>query len=450
MTNHLYLCILYITLLCFLLNLSSLGEEKGTLRSGPMVGYSEMTEVMLWVQMTGPAELQYRFWEAGNPQSARTTESQRVTRNSDFIAHTRISGLKEGQHFEYELMLDGRVVARPYPLRFQTQQLWQWRKDPPSFSVALGSCAYINDPPDDRPGTPYGSDYEIFTAIAEKSPDLMLWLGDNTYYREIDYTSVDRMKYRNGHTRALPEMQPLLGAAHNYAIWDDHDFGPDNSDRTFSLREDALDIFKIFWANHTYGTAEISGIFGRFLWADVEFFLLDDRYHRSPNEMPKDDSKAMFGNDQFAWLKESLSQSKAPFKIIVNGNQILAPASKHEALCNYPGEYHGLIRWIKDQKIEGIVCISGDIHSTQLTTLRDSLFYPLYDLTSSSLTAGIYRIEGTPPSFYDETKSVFEHNFALLKFDGPRTDRRLVMECYDKKGKVLWSQEIQARDLKVK
>ncbi len=449
MSLSLFSCILVVTLPNFLFN-SGLAEGGGKIRSGPMVGYGEMTEVMLWVQTSGAAKLQYRYWKEGDPENVHATEPQLISRESDFIAHTLISGLEEGQRFGYELLLDGQVVPRPYPLRFQTQQLWQWRKDPPSFTVALGSCAYINDPPDDRPGTPYGSDHEIFSAIAGKSPDLMLWLGDNTYYREIDYTSVDRMKYRYAHTRALPEMQPLLGSTHNYAIWDDHDFGTDNSDRTFPLREDALDIFKLYWANHTYGTAETPGVFSRFLWGDVEFFFLDDRYHRSPNDMPKDDAKVMFGKEQFAWLKESLSQSKAPFKIIVNGNQLLAPASKHEALCNFPVEYNGLIRWIKEQKIEGIVCISGDIHSTQLTVLRDSLFYPLYDLTSSSLTAGIYKIGGALPSFYDETKSVFEHNFALLKFDGPRVDRRLTMECYDKNGKLVWTQRIRANDLRVK
>jgi len=450
MTDHFCFRIIIITILYLLVTLSGLGEGEAKLRSGPMVGYAEITEVMLWVQTSGSSEVSYRYWKVGNRQSSWTTEPQRVTRTSDFIAHTRISGLEEGQQFEYEFLLDGEVVDRPYPLRFQTQQLWQWRKDPPSFTVALGSCAYINDPPDDRPGTPYGSDYEIFAAIAGKSPDIMLWLGDNTYYREIDYTSMDRMKYRYAHTRALPEMQPLLGASHNYAIWDDHDYGPDNSDRTFPLREQALDIFKLFWANHTYGTAETPGVFSRFSWADVEFFLLDDRYYRSPNDMPKDDSKKMFGDAQFMWLKESLAQSKAPFKIIVNGNQLLAPASKHEALCNFPSEYNGLLQWIKGQKIEGAVCISGDIHSTQLTTLLDSSFYPLYDLTSSSLTAGIYKIEDPMPFFYDETKSVFEHNFVLLKFDGPRSDRRLIIECYDKKGAMFWSQAIRGRNLKVK
>ena len=68
-----------------------------------------------------------------------------------------------------------------------------------------------------------------------KKPDFMLWGGDNFYYREPDYTRTG-MIHRNDHARAVKSMQPLLANVHQYAICDDHDYGPNDSDRSFPLK----------------------------------------------------------------------------------------------------------------------------------------------------------------------------------------------------------------------
>ena len=67
------------------------------------------------------------------------------------------------------------------------------------------------------------------TAIAAQRPDLMLWMGDNTYMREPDWYTRTGVFHRYSHTRELPELQPLLAAASHYATWDDHDYGADNA-----------------------------------------------------------------------------------------------------------------------------------------------------------------------------------------------------------------------------
>jgi alkaline phosphatase D len=277
----------------------------------------------------------------------------------------------------------------------------------------------------------------------------MLWLGDNTYYREIDWTSSSMMRYRYSHTRALPILQPLLGATHNYAIWDDHDFGPNDADRTYGLRTTALDIFRLFWANHTYGIPEVEGVFGRFEWYDVEFFLLDNRYHRSPNSMPDTPEKQMFGAGQLRWIREALVSSNATFKIIAAGNQMLNPGSRHEAFSNYRHEYRELLSWIKSQRIRGIVFISGDAHLSELVRLDDPSFYPLYDFTCSPLTAGVYIPDTTQPrpSRVPGTVVTGKRNFGILRFDGVRNARVLTMECYDAAGTMLWSHRINASEL---
>lgn len=250
--------------------------QNSLLQSGPMVGYGQMTEVMLWVQTTVPATVQFRYWETAHPTGKKLSRAVKTSSDRAHVAHVLVDRLYPGKKYEYELLINGKLAKCPYPLRFQTQILWQHRTDPPDFSVAIGSCAYVNEEPWDRPGRAYGSDYEIFGTIAKQNPDLMIWLGDNTYYREVDWHTVAGLQHRYTHTRSLPEMQVLLGATHNIAIWDDHDYGPNNSDRSFRLRPEALENHKLFWANQTYGTPEVPGIFNRYEWGDVEFFLLDE------------------------------------------------------------------------------------------------------------------------------------------------------------------------------
>lgn len=426
----------------------SLSSAQPSILSGPMVGYGDMMETMLWVQTTSAATIQYRYWIEGEKKNALLSKKVNTTEETDFIAKHILTNLKPGTRYEYEVMLNGKVVPRPYPLTFVTQTNWQWRSDPPDFTVAFGSCAFINDPPSDRPGQPYGGDYHIFNSIAGKKPDLMLWLGDNWYYREDDYFAPSRMRYRVSRDRAVSELQPLLGSTHHYAIWDDHDFGPDNSDRTYAQRTEALTIFRQYWANPTFGTLETPGVFFRFGWGDVEFFMLDDRFYRSPNRMPADQTKTMLGKEQLQWLKESLVSSNATFRIIVNGNQILA-GKDIETLRNYPAEFDELIGWIKTQKIPGVLFLSGDRHIAELSVLEDSAFYPFYDFTSSPLTAGIStrRTIGqnsllVPGTFVNDSR-----NFGMLRFDGQRDSRRLTMELYDTNGKLRWSRSVKASEL---
>ncbi|HEX9615285.1 MAG TPA: alkaline phosphatase D family protein [Bacteroidota bacterium] len=435
------LCI-SLTLILFPLLLSA----QELLQSGPMVGYGQMTEVVLWVQTTKPATVQFRYWDLEKPGESALSRS--VSTADANAAKVLIDGLAPGKKFGYELLINGTVVKRSYPLLFQTQPLWHWRTDPPNFTVAIGSCLYINETQWDRPGTPYGSDYEILGVLAGKKPDLMVWLGDNTYYREVDWHTAAGLRHRWTHTRSTPELQPLLGASHNYAIWDDHDYGPNDADRSYRLRTEALENHKLFWANQTYGTEETSGVFGRFEWGDVEFFLLDDRYHRSPNDAPDNAEKTMFGKEQLQWLKDCLVSSRAPFKIVASGNQMLNPSTGGETFYNYRSEYEELLRFIKEQKIRGVVFLSGDRHLTELVVLKDAAFYPLYDYTSSSLTAGLSSFKDTDnPNMVPGTLVNDAHTFGLLHFSGPRRDRVLTMECWDHTGKLRWKHQIKATEL---
>ncbi|MFQ3590296.1 MAG: alkaline phosphatase D family protein [Chloracidobacterium sp.] len=434
-----------------LLQLRAEGEDVDALLSGPMVGYSEITETVIWLQTRRAARAQLRYWVQGKPETARISEEYRTTQAGDFIAKFTLSGLAFGTRYDYEVYLDGHRIERPYAMTFQTQPMWKWRTEPPPFKVAFGSCHYVNDPPFDRPGRPYGSPAKIFSAIMAHKPDVMLWLGDNCYYREADYHTEAGMRYRYAHTRAQAELQPLWAATHHYAIWDDHDYGPNDSDRTFRGRDTALRIFRDYWGNPAYGRPDIPGCFFRFEWADIEFFMLDGRYHRTPNELSDDSpEKMLFGREQLQWLLESLRSSQATFKVVVGGGQMLNPVSPWECFSRFKVEQARLFDFIRAEKISGVLFISGDRHLAELNQRREPGLYPLYDFTSSSLTAGIATLskaEQSNPARVSGTL-VEKHNFGILEFSGSRATRLLTMRCIDEDGIEHWKREIPISELR--
>jgi alkaline phosphatase D len=417
------------------------------LRSGPLVGATEITASEIWVQTRWPCRAQLRFWPADRPGAARLSDSIQTAPESDHIARFRLADLEFGTRYEYELYLDGRRIERPYATSFATQPMWKWRTDPPAVRVAFGSCAYVNEPPYDRPGKPYGSDYRIFSAILAARPDLMLWLGDNVYFREADWTTEAGMRRRYAHTRELPELQPLWAAVPHYAAWDDHDYGPNNSDWSFRGGETALRVFRDYWANPSYGRADLPGAFTRFVWADLEFFLLDGRSYRSRPAAGA--PSGMLGPQQLAWLQSALASSTATFKVVVSPSQALNPMSHADSWSEFPAELEALIDFLRRSRVSGVLFLSGDRHHTELIRRDEPGLYPLYDFTSSALTAGmgVEEREARNPARVPGTWVNEAHNFGLIEVSGAAKARRLTLRALDADGRELWRHEITAAAL---
>ncbi|GAB4351046.1 MAG: alkaline phosphatase D family protein [Gammaproteobacteria bacterium] len=416
---------------------------------GPMPGHSAMRAVKIWLQVHNADNVALEYWPENQAAQRRQTATRSVAELAQGVAHFDIGGLTPGTRYRYRVLLDGTAVEPKDPLYFRTQPLWQWRTDPPPFRAALGSCAFVNDKPFDRPGRGYGGDYQIFEAIAAQKPDLMLWLGDTVYLREADTDSPWGIAERYRAMRAFPPLQNLLRSTHHYAIWDDHDFGPNNSNTSYIFKPVSLELFQRYWANPSYGLPETPGIFTRFSWHDVEFFLLDDRYHRNSDRAPDSSDKSMLGGAQLAWLKDALLSSPATFKVIANGSQMLNDSSRAEGWQHFPGERQGFLEWLEAARVPGVVFLSGDRHRTELTRRSRSGGYPLYELTCSPLTSRARPARGPEEALATLVPGtrVEERNFCRLDFDGPLNDRRMTIRVFDADGEPLWDHTLRAREL---
>jgi alkaline phosphatase D len=435
--------------LFFILFLSYGFSQNNLLQSGPMVGYCEMKEAVIWLQTKENASVKIEYFAIDNPVNVFVSENYSSSKEVGFTYHIVLDKLQPGKKYKYNVFINNKMVVLPYETSFSSKKLWQWREDAPDFTVALGSCTYINEPEVDRPGKGYGSGYSIFESINSKNPDIMIWGGDNLYLREVDWDSKTGILHRYTHSRSIKEIQPLLAKTQNFAIWDDHDFGPNDSDRSFYNKNLTLEAFKYFWANKSYGMnpEQNEGNYSTFNWGDVQFFLLDNRFFKSPNDR-ETGTKTLLGDKQFEWLIDALSYSKATFKIIYIGGQVITTAARFENYATYPEEKEKLLKEIETNKIKGVLFLSGDRHFTELSKLDRKGTYPLYDWTVSPLTSGIATSYKEDKNTNQVAGSLFaENNFGIISFSGDKDNRQMKLTLYNKEGKELWNKIISKKEL---
>lgn len=341
------------------------------LLQGPMVGASGPTHVTIWGRANGPYPLTVEY--ATDPEFTNPVTSAAVPTSlaTDFTGVVRLDGLEPGKRYWYRVLVGGEVD--------KYQQAPYWTRTAPEgaadFRVGFGSCARIAR----------DSDQRIFNTVVREAPDLFLWLGDNIY---ADSEAPEAIADEYRRQRAVRSMQPLIRTTPQLAIWDDHDFGYNNSDGTSPYKAASLETFRHYWANPSYGLPDTPGVFFKTAFGGVDFFMLDGRYHRTPNAEADGPAKTMLGAAQMAWLRAELAASRAPFKVLACGSGwSSADGPKGDTWAAFRRERDELFDFIRDRGIGGVVCISGDSHVGELNCIpwSERGGYDIYDLVSSPL-----------------------------------------------------------------
>ncbi len=447
----------WIFIVCLLFaSLGSSAQQK-QLISGPMLGYTAHHEQLIWLEVSPEVkDLEIVYWPEEKPEKKYSRHYLGPLGRSYNPVKVVLTGLSMDTRYHYDIFLDGTKAESGQEQAFRTTRLWQWREPAPDFSFLFGSCMYVNDPPFDRPGDPYGQGLGMVETMGRTPSDFMIWGGDNVYLREADWSSLDGIYYRYSHDRRQKELATLLASRPNFAIPDDHDFGPNNSNRSWRLKEEVSRVFKEYWGNQKMGTPENPGLYSSFEWSDCAFFLLDNRSFRSP-EFYHDSSgvkvnKTYLGEKQMQWLKDNLASSRAPFKFIVSGSQVLNTEGRGECFCHYPAEWQELLEFIREYRINGVIFLSGDRHYSEVLKFQQSGIYPIYEITSSPISSRPYYSidkgdEAANPLRVKGTLSN-QLNFMKLSVSGERYRRVLKVEDLDAEGKLLWEIEIPEMEVK--
>ena len=342
--------------------------------AGPITGDVRANQVTLW--MYAPAKSKCTFSYRAEGSSKKDSKTGKLTALSNQAAKvpgrifkSTMNGLSPDTRYQYEVSIDGQADPN-WKGSFKTAPV---EGTPTAFRLAITSCMKI--------GKPQGS----WNILLEEQPDLHLTVGD-THYADTTNPTVQLEHHLT--YRREKEFAKVLQQVPIYAIWDDHDFGPNNSDGTAKGKEFSLAGWKQAWPNPPSGTSDAPGAFFKFSRGDVDFFVVDGRYHRSPNGLPDNDKKRMLGDAQFAWLLEGLKNSKAKFKIITSGSVL--HHSKGDGWHIFSFSRHRLFDAIKKHQISGVMYIGGDIHKSLVWQHHESdrVGYPIIEIISSGITNG--------------------------------------------------------------
>ena len=151
----------------------------------------------------------------------------------------------------------------------------------------------------------------------------------------------------------------------------------------------------------------------------------------------------MLGRSQIDWLIQNLKASRAPFKMVAVGGQILNSYKGFENMARYPAERTYLLNSLRSEEIQGVVFLSGDRHMTELSALELSDKTTVYDLTLSPLSSRPNDISADEPNEHRVKGTYVDvNNYGLLHFSGPLKERVLRIEVKDTKGELIWTKTL--------
>jgi alkaline phosphatase/alkaline phosphatase D len=345
-----------------------------------------------------------------------------IDRGADGCVKVDVSGLEPGTTYFYRFDLDGE----PSPIG-RTRTLPSTGR----LRIAIVSCAKYT-----------AGFFNAYGRIAAQDFDLVLHLGDYTYQGGIDprdpgpqieralepphpSVTLEDFRFRYAHYRSDPQLQELHRRHPLIAIPDDNDIcngthrsgaeqhGPDHGlwdDR----RKAALRTWREWMPVRLEDDAPLYRTFE--LGDLAELFVVDERSHRDPmTKGPEmdDANRSMLGSEQRDWLIHGVTASKALWKIVANPVMMgrcyseLMPADVGHPLGElgvitkrehgpdpdqwdgYPAERESLLRAFTDAKTNGLVLVSGDVHSSWVVELRPDEGQP---------TAGPTAVEFVTPS----------------------------------------------------
>jgi alkaline phosphatase D len=420
----------YISVLAILcLSQAVFADDTSDVSHGPMLGAVSEHAARMWVRTTAPADVTCALFEVG-ATAEPLTQKVRTALASDNTCIITFDELKKETEYRYVV----RVGKAEHRATFTTLGPSLTEK---GIRIVYG-YGYNHKENKMKPDT------SVFKEMASRKANLTLFLGDFPYTAKGAKDEV-----REGHRklRDVIGFTQLTASTPTYGIYDDHDFGPNDCDGTHKNADEALEAFKEYWPNPSYGLPEDKGNYCSFVVGDVEFFLLDGRYPARKKQ------KTMLGKIQFKWLCDGLKHSKSRYKVLVSGTQFGRVKADGWAGKYYLDERKKLFSFISENEISGVIGISGDVHRSDIYKLPIGKDQYFYDFTPGSLA----RTHRTPPKSLPDTmihsygKTTDNNMYGEIEFR-PASDKNvaIIFRSLSAKNGLIYEHKLTPNDLALK
>jgi len=405
---------------------------------GPMVGAVTDRSARIWVRTAVPTDVTVEFSETEDFQRPRTAGPERTTEDRDFTVVVHLEDLKPDTVYHYRV-----VIGEGQAGESRLLQTFVSPETSTKLRLAFGGGAgWV--PPNER----------MWTTIRSFEPQALLLLGDNVYIDDPETPMIQRYCYYRRHSR--PEWRSLVADTPVFAIWDDHDFGTDDSwggplVDVPDWKRHVWNVFKQNWVNPVYGDGKQNpGCWFDFTIGDIHFVMLDGRYYRTDAGRFGGDGvpqPSMLGPVQKQWLKDRLQSSEATFKVLVSpvpwDFRAKTGQPGLDTWLGYAEEREEIFSFIEDHQIEGVVLMSADRHRSDAWQIERPNGYDFFEFNSSRLTN----------QHQHETmdSAIFSYNakqsFGLVTFDTTLDDPTVTYDVVTIDGEKVHSLHVQRSQL---
>ncbi|MFK7788880.1 MAG: alkaline phosphatase [Phycisphaeraceae bacterium] len=306
-------------------------DDGDALRDGDLAGAE--SKILFVLTETGDALRQRRIYE---------THAQALA-EQDYIARAQFNELKPGTQYRINAFLahDGidpndvdlieyansQAIFRTHPgtdtsvpVRFVLSSCMNYDK----FTGSDGSDRSKGYQGEDR-----NKGYPAAEAILKQKPDFVVYAGDVIYYdKKPRVQTLADMRAKWHRQNNMPRMIALHAAAPGYWMKDDHDHRTNDSDAEkdyFPSHELGIKTFREQVPivapgddeSPTYRTFRVS--------KDLQIWFVEGRDYRDPNKKPDGPDKTLWGKEQLAWLKTTLLESDATYRILISPTPLVGP-----------------------------------------------------------------------------------------------------------------------------
>ena len=400
--------------------------------SGPIQGHTTDTSATFWVLLknTSSVDLALKGTHMNGVNFTINEDSllDALYNNKRAFKYTLHQPLGKEKVNQYSIVLNKKDTVKQFVVLSESTD----------STFMFGSCAYIGKG-FSRVYRPWNMT-KIFKTMSKEKTKNMLWMGDNVYLiLEHDLKNNKSIYRRYVGVRKQKNMNLLLSSnMQHYSTWDDHDFGPNNTDGSYEKANLTTNAFNSFWVNPKNNT---KGIYYSFCKGKTAFFMTDGRTFKNNN------GSSLLGAQQIAWLKNALLNSTSKYKIIVLGNQLINAVEGHESYYDCPKERQEIMSFINENKIPGVVFFSGDRHHSEINIERHLNYYPIHDITCSALSSPRPKFRGWGKekalSTRVDSSFITKHNYCIVTINSDC----LVFKFKNKSGKPLFNYTITQKEL---
>jgi alkaline phosphatase D len=204
-----------------------------------------------------------------------------------------------------------------------------------------------------------GSTHQVFNTILDLNPDMFLHLGDMGYPNPNDNNPALFHANYDANFNSIPQHRLYRNIATMH-VWDDHEYGPNDSDQTSVTKPTAAAVYRL--REPYYSLVHATAIYQHFWIGRALFIVTDLRSEATPNSVTDNSSKSMLGSDQKTWFKNLIVNNPSTLIVWVCPRWF-ANANHADSWNNFSTERTELCDWIKLHAHGRVVVLSADKHS---------------------------------------------------------------------------------------